>query len=189
MSASNNTSVSSDPFLRPIALARQRDLWIASPADGEIGAHRGFVPFHLPPVPRSLIDWLIVGGRQFWNSRHRCLAALLLIDCKRGGWTLHLPRQHCGTDLARWSTTANELPQYSGSLRIGGSFQTINHGPAADAVPVAGGFHFTLCMSSPNPLNAYVRYGEEILAINAAALIANDWADNIDAARPRIQLA
>lgn len=190
MSEANLPPTCPHPQLRPITLIRSEGLWLASPAKGECSAARGFAPFPLPPVPRSLLDWLVVAGQRFWNRHHRCMAALLLVDCQGGGWTLRLPRQRCGPEFARWSAAAADHPDLPASMRLGGSFQTLAGDDAPQlAVPTVPGFHFTLAVTERHPLAAFVSRGREAIAVEPSSLLADDWGQTLHAALPRLHLA
>src|SRR5687767_4830483 len=112
--------------LTPLHLRARGDHWLAAPTSEP----DKFAPFVLPRFPRSLLDWLVTGGDRVWYRRHRCLAALLPIDCRSGAWTLLLPRQRCGATAACWTMDGGERCYLSRDHRLGGTFQMLN--PADD---------------------------------------------------------
>jgi hypothetical protein len=190
MSETNDQNTCSRDPLRPLVLCRADDHWLASPAKGDRSRGRGFAPFYLPLPPRQLVDWLVVAGQRFWNQRQRCMAALLLIDVRFHRWTLRLPRQRCGSDAASWTNSAEDLVPLAPTLRLAGSFQTLA-GPQfpEDLVPSVAGFHFMLSLTARCPLRAFVLQGGDLKSVEPSAVLANDWAEVLEEAMPRLHLA
>lgn len=188
MFESNDGTAHPSRAFHSIGLKNVDGQWLASSAGDE--NDRAFLPFYIPLPPRRLIDWLVVVGHRFWRQRRRCMAALLLVDCCSGHWTLRLPHQRCGTERADWSTSHDDFKDLPDSIRVGGVFQTVAGATVRqECLPVEDGFHFILSVISYAPMTAMVRHSAGIERVEPIQIVTNDWEQTIDAAMPRLRIA
>lgn len=189
MSQSHDPMMVPDHLIHPISLIRCKCGWIAVSACERGRPGPSFPPFQLPLPPRQRLDWLVVAGHRFWNRHQRGMVALLLINCHTRHWNIAWPSQKCSKDAARWSQTAARSPGSSAMVRIGGTFRVI--APEAcppEHVPPQAGLHFVLRPFLPCPLSAFVRDNTGLKGADVHRLLADDWAEAVDAAMPRLRL-
>jgi hypothetical protein len=141
-----------------------------------------------------LASWLTIGGERVWRQRQRCFAALLLLHARRGVWTIRIPRQHCGSDAACWSSLAADFDSLGEDWRLGGSFQVralAVGDDIEDSVPAADGVHLIHAIHSDGHRDAltFVRAGESLCRPRSGRIIGCDWRDAIESAMPRLRLA
>jgi hypothetical protein len=189
--------------LPAVRLVEHGDHWLAVP-QGPAAGGTPYSPFVLPRVPASLVHWLTVGGARVWGGRRRCVAALLLVGCRTGRWTVRLPRQRCGADAACWTAAADDLPPLPDDARVAGTFQTRLANPGddlADAVPPVHGVHlvqgvgagYGIAAGGPAKVWTFVRAGgggggDWPRAVGPDRVIADDWAEAVDEAMPHLRL-
>ena len=184
---------------RPIGLVRlveNGSNWLAVPPRSPAPGEKPFHPFVLPRIPESMLHWLTLGAQRVWRQHERCLAALLLVSTSTGRWTLRLPRQHCGPYAACWTTLADDLPGLSADMRLAGSYQSRVVAPgddAADTVPRVDGVHLVQGVrpaGPPWPLWTFVRVARiGARDVRPDRVVANDWAEAVDEAMPRLRFA
>lgn len=95
-----------------------------------------FPTFRLPRLPLSLHCWMTGLSGEFLARHHRCLAALLVLDCQQQRWLPPvLPAQACGSDGASWTLDLGTDAPWPVHRRIGGSFQARR---GVDVIDAAG---------------------------------------------------
>jgi len=154
-------------------------------------AHYGIDPFILPPLPKSLADFLAQICLQFYEDNKRCLTMLLMLDCDLRSWGSGIPRQRAGPDGASWQPAKEDFSGARPHTLVAGSFQTRNFMPGdnpKDAVPNTDGVHLILALNLDETIHCFVGCGGKALTAIAWQIINNDVAMMIDASMNRITL-
>jgi hypothetical protein len=178
------------PQVRLLDQAQDQTVRVLSLREGDLA----FEPFPLPPVPRSVLDWLIVCGERFWRQHRRCIAVLLL-DTKTRQWALAIPAQRCGREAACWSTARGDFPSFPDSTVLCGSFQSrrLSGGDEPiDAVPPSDGVHFVHVIghpSDPCKAHCFLRCESGTRAVAPPEVLIDDWLLMIEQAMPRLTLS
>jgi hypothetical protein len=139
-----------------------------------------FAPFPLPRLPLSLHCWLTGLTAEFRRRHGRCLAALLMLDCRAGHWAQPvLPAQTCGADGAAWTLDpgGERVPAHH---RVGGSFQMRRAADLIDAcqtLPALDGLHIVQTLGGNRTLAYCFRHaGGESTVLTPEEALEDDWA-------------
>jgi hypothetical protein len=140
-----------------------------------------FDPFPLPPLPLSQHCWQTGLAAEFGRRHRRCLAALLVLDCRRRRWARPLlPAQACGRDGACWTLDpGGDARRPPPGYRVGGSFQACRAGDlfeAAAAVPPLDGLHVVQADTGRGwAAFAFLRAGGQTTVVPHEHATADDW--------------
>lgn len=155
----------------------------------------GDQPLHLPPVPKSLTDWVALLGERFRRVHRRCVATVLLLDVRTAGWSAAVPAQRCGRTAACWSAARVDFPHFPPDAVVAGSFQTRVLSPGedpGDCPPPHDGLHFVHVLAGDGEsqtIHSYFRAGGDTRPVPAADVIFDDLEAVIEQALPRLTLA
>jgi hypothetical protein len=185
-----------DPAGRPRALPQ---VWLVASSGEVLVAPAGpatpaFDPFPLPPVPKSLSDWLAILCEDFWREHRRCLGTVLLLEPHKRAWRPAIPAQRCARDAACWSLRRDDLPAPELEVVLAGSFQTrvlaAGEDPAA-APPPHDGVHLVLDIGPSgraSTIRSFLRAGGQTRQVSPEAIMFDDWKEALAHAMPRIKL-
>lgn len=168
---------------RLIRLARgDRDELLVTPFDPSVP----FVRFEFPRLPLSLHCWLTGLGSEFRRRRGRCLAALLVLDCRGGRWVQPVvPAQSCGADGSAWTLDCGDQ-ELSPDDRIAGSFQMRVARDLTEAmatVPPFDGLHIVQTLQGQRSFAYCFLHAEgEIAILPVEGAMEDDWAIALDEA-------
>lgn len=194
MNISHSEGSSATPSIKGLRLFGGAGGWIVTPIAVPLpAAADSFHPFVLPRIPQSLLDWLTIGAARAWGRHQRCIATLLLIDCRTGRWTIRLPWQRCGTHAACWNSRRDGIPGLSPNHRVSGTFQVLDVASGEDPLmllPSADGVHLILHAGTFWRIGSfYVCAAGKAQLVRAEHVIVNDYQSACDTAMPRLRLA
>lgn len=149
-------------------------------------AASAFDPFPLPPLPLSQHCWLTGFAAEFRRRHQRCVAALLILDCRSRRWVRPLvPAQACGRDGACWTLNLGTGPRPPRGGRVAGSFQTrLARGlfEAAATVPPLDGLHVVQAGGGGEgrggedwSVYTFLRLGGQTSVVPPDDLMVDDW--------------
>lgn len=155
-------------------------------------------PIPLPPVPRSLADWLAAFGQSFLHRHRRCVAALLLLDCSSGLWAMTIPTQRASRDSSCWQVAGSDRPCLPPGFVVAGSFQTRLLCPGesmADAVPPVDGVHLVqdqhIQQNQPGEqfrIGCFLGVGGIVRPVSCEQVLLDDMALTLEEVMARVTL-
>jgi len=184
-------STSSSPLpLENVRLIRQNQTMLVSTPEN---AHsHPFEPFELPPIHKSLCNWMFQLADDFRQQYQRCLAILLFLDCQTRNWGLGIPSQRASHDTSCFWARRDDFAHFGPSIYVAGSFQTRIFSPEeqpADAVPNSDGLHLVLQVEGESAcLFAFLRSREQLQSILPDRIILDDLTAALARCMDRVQL-
>lgn len=159
--------------LESIRLRRDHDTVLVA-SDAVAGTEE----FALPPLSKSLSDWLALGSDLFRQRHRRCVAVLLVFDLTTRRWGYGIPRQQASCDAVCWRMLKEDFPGMSTAVRVAGSLQMRVLSPGEephDAVPPFDGLHLVQIPQQPQQtIWTFVRVGHQVNHVPAADVMCDD---------------
>jgi len=159
--------------LEPIRLRHEQNSIVV-----EADVVAGTEEFAMPPLSKSLADWLALGTNLYLQRRRRCVAVLLVFNLTTRLWGYGVPRQQAGRDAACWRMLKSDFPGMSPAVRVAGSLQIRVLSPGEephDVVPPFDGLHL---VQVPQQLQqtiwTFVRIDQQVNHVPAADVMHDD---------------
>jgi hypothetical protein len=146
---------------------------------------------HLPDLPASLVDYLVVACERFWLRHQRCIGFVLLLNPVTHLWVCEIPKQVCGRYSSQFWAEGKMLVSVPTGFKVAGTLQCYAKDPRTDLNPVPNfpGLHFVclapnfsqtlglLLVCSPEP--------KDCRELNADAVVIDDQRAIVEVASPR----
>ncbi len=193
MSNSTSESASSSPAFRPIRLRLDGTAILVNAQDqdsGEISVANPSIA--LPPLAKSMTDWLAIFCEIFWQRHERCVSVLLLLDLATRRWSFEVPAQRCSRDASCWTARYGVSADPSRKPVLAGTYQSrllAENEQVSDAVPPIPGAHFVHVIEQTcRGVYTFLRIDEELHALQPQVLIVDDLEAMMAECRPRVRL-